>query len=153
MVLPDVSDVPLTKNLQVDKPPFNQTYYEWLATRGTQLTRHTSAPVSGGLETIYTVPEDVTLFITSAFLCAAGDTAAPGIAEGNMIHTSGDIEQSFLSVIIHTHDGNSNSNSYPIPLRFESGTVIIVDSTENTLELVGGFTGFTVQKKLVNVAF
>jgi len=143
------SDIPLTKNV-IREPDraFSATFMEWVADGNAEqiIKRGTSAGV------FYTVPENFTLFITSAFV--SGHKTNAGGA-GHFVNLSiENLSGANPSVIMSLDLGNvaqvtwgSVSNSFPMPLRAEAGKLITITFIPN-VEGTAGFQGFLLPKKI-----
>lgn len=129
------------------KPPvYMPTYYEWLSVKGEQVNI-----VKSTAGTMFTVPLNSTLFITSAHLTAmetanASTHGIVGIAvEEKFIITVG------VDHITGQHGGAGNQIiNFSIPLKVMAGTVIELSELGITTPLMrSGFTGFLVKNQSI----
>jgi len=112
---------------------YSQTWLEFAAQKYQQILERASS--TSAAVTIYSVPANSTLFITSANLAWAADTSGT-FASGIIKIVSG---SSSAQIILDCHGLSGSgflslsvSGSYPMPLKVSSGT---------TIELTGGSVG------------
>jgi len=135
------SDVPLEEDIlkKTGKREFFPSFLEFAADTKTQIIE--SGTATGVL---FTVPERQTLFITEAFL--------GGGATGNNVGSLGiDINGSFFLAAAVGQNGTANAAlNFRKPIKAESGSIITLTDTSASglAELVGGFSGFLVDKKI-----
>lgn len=128
-------DVPLTEDIIMkSRREFFPSFSEWVSDNNAQQILK-SRVVSGGV--IYTVPDNFTLFITSAWLMLRA------AAVGFMYITDENID-SFLGC---TANGNTASN-FTMPIRVNAKQSITVTSSVGNVDVAGGFTGFLLPKKI-----
>ena len=121
--------------------PKNNTYIEqkdeslnpiWIAKNRQQITRY--GYISGlGNQVIYTVPENMTLFVTGISInldCTGTGTGAYAVAVGSL--------DTFLGVMNGVESNAMNTsccNDFLIPIRFQSGEQILLQNTTNATGL------------------
>lgn len=147
------SNVPLTKDIVPEKPRVAfPTFAEWVSDgNAEQIVLDV-----GSERTIYEVPDNKTLFITSCYI--TGAELANASTHGNLtisVSSGGFAEETNLLAIKidHTagqHGGaNTASLSFPMPIRFVSGAIIkLIESGMTTPSMRAGFTAFLLDKKI-----
>lgn len=125
------------------KERYTPTWTEWASQNGLRILRNGNVSGIAGL-TIFTVPDDEKLFITSLWLSIASNGGI-NIGTGNVIKT-GDIT---VARVACSADGqNSLSLNFDTPLEFESGEVVRITGNVANYEVHVGFSGFTFKKSL-----
>ena len=137
---------------------FFPTFLEWVADGNAEQVGG-SGNISRGATgaqslTIFTVPENFTLFITSVWL--GSDNAAPGagtatilfqVSSPLLVLLTDNLNLSFAS-------GSHASNSLTMPIKVSSGASVniqlemISSGAPTTVIAHGGFTGFILPKKI-----
>lgn len=143
-----VSDVPLTEDILGEKPKFIFNFYEWLSTQGKQIFERESA-LADEANTIYTVPDNKTLFLTSFTLSCFENHSIVGTAKA-LIYID-DQNRPIGAVGLDSTGGietNSVSNSFPFPIKIEEKSKIIV-LAEAEIGAEAVITGFLVDKKIL----
>lgn len=147
MVLPEISDKPLTEELLREKPrEFIKTWSEWAADNFEQINKSTSR-TSGGTSVIFTVPDKNTLFITSAWISGIGSSA--GVIVNFKITTTalsnlGDV----LRVFSNDINGASLSQTFPSPLKLEAGEILSLTIATGQGSAGAGIQGFLIPKRI-----
>lgn len=141
------SDVPLEEDILKIKREFITTWLDWAA----QNLERVSQTVAG-LATIFTVPENKTLYITTSWISwsseASGATTNSNFAivlsAAAAINT---ILQSRKPAVNGIHGGEATC--YPMPIKVESNqTVLLVGGLAAADAVTSGFTGFLVDKRI-----
>lgn len=132
---PSEKPIKIYQGVGLTPPKFMPSYYEWLSTIGIWIYRYVSST-----GTIYQVPSDSTFFLVAASVSIINGTLLSREAVINA--DSGDTPMLPAGVFL-ANASMTNSNSYPIPLKFTSGSIISVG-------LTAGATGkFAIQGFLV----
>ena len=148
------SRVSLDKDVVKEKPlAVSPTFMEWAADGNVE---QIIAAGNEGASLIFTVPNNKTLFITSAWV--GGMETANVNSHGHIIlfiedpAASGTLPILGASVdhVTGQHGGNTNNSlSFPMPLRVEQKNKIAITSPNiNTPRMRGGFQGFLLDKKI-----
>lgn len=135
-----VSDVPLTKDILGESQPFVFSYYDWLSAKGVRIVEFEFS--LGSVTTIFTVPPGKVLFMVNAWASCTLAAAMGGSGMNLKIGTE------VLLGLQNDHiiDGpTSISNSYPIPIKVDSGETIN-QATGAGLTAIMGFSGFLIAK-------
>jgi len=137
-------------------PVFMPSYYEWLASKGTQVIESSAVAGAGG-STLYTVPKDHLLYITATYISgfimnvAGGAAATWGVTltlrTKHLLRLRlGRGDNSVAPTTGYPAPTSSYSVSYPIPLRIDAGyQVRIIGATD--CYVAAGFVGFIVPIK------
>ncbi len=138
------SDVPLTEDV-IKRPPseFSATFMEWASDNIEQVFKQGTA--AGASATLYTVPDNFTLFITSAWVSVSCITGNPADRSGTILFNN-----SLRIIDTSIYPGNtvnSNTLSFPMPLKINTKAVIEILSSANSRSR-GGFQGFLLPKKI-----
>jgi len=133
--------VPIEKDILPTEREFFPTYYEHLFKGAKQIIKD-DILIGGGTSTMYTVPLNHELYISSAHLSA--ESTGVKIASINL--SDGVV---LLRTYVFTNSAQNMSISYPIPLKIEENTVITLRGTDASIDCLGGFTGFLVKKPLI----
>jgi len=134
MVLEVSDEVLEVPPLPPEKRVFFPTRSEWIAiSRRNQIIR---AGISS-IPTIFTVPGNSVLFMTSSWITAVG-TATAGTATMNTVTNS--ITFHVLQTGASTASNVANNNTYPMPLLINSGEVVQIIAGNATGR--AGFTGW-----------
>ena len=145
------SDVPLTEDV-VKKPPreFSATFSEWAADNVEQIVKS-----KGSAGDLNVVPENHTLFITSAFITASEEANATTHGNAQLrIRGVASTKATLLVIeidhITGQHGGSQAlSITFPMPIKIESGLQVnLTESGITTPGLFAGFTGFLLPKKI-----
>jgi len=141
--------VPLTEDV-IKKPPreFSATFAEWAADNVEQIFR--SDNMISGNKTIYTVPDNFTLFITGCYSQATCTSGAGQIRSGGLTIRSpaGEFIANLISSYINAAlSSSSNSINFSMPIRVLQKEVVVVTASPNT-SAVGAFFGFLLPKKI-----
>lgn len=123
-------------------PKFMPDYYEWLSVHGVQVIKDTV--IADTKSTIYTVPNNYVLFISSAFLHAKTSAAGAGADAYLMINN-----QKILMLTGSNTDQATDviSNSFFPPLIISSKDKFELFSGAANFFVWGGFTGFLIAIK------
>jgi hypothetical protein len=149
------SDVPLDKDrvLEPRTREFFPTFAEWAADGHIEQILRSRTRVTIN-QTLYTVPENHTLFITSAWVTATetGNVSTHGEVRLD-ISTSGFNRTILTTPVDHItgqHGGSTSlSLSFPLPVRIEEkNTIILVEAGITSPLLGGGFVGYLLPKKI-----
>lgn len=144
--------VPLTEDVfEKGDRGFFPTFAEWVADGNAEQIFRSISAVANGIEILFTVPLNHTLFITSMSMsCMDVGVAAHGFAAMRKRGT----EVEFLSIAndhgnIQAPTVSQNSNSFPMPLRFNQGEIIEI-RVENfsSPQIRANFQGFLLPKKI-----
>lgn len=148
--IPDVSSGSNTTFLPVDiikteNTEFYPTHSEWAAINRPQIFVSTGASVTATTETLYTVPDNQTLFISSLWANIADDASA---ARGDVVIKT-NIAQAKLILLskIAQNSTNAISISYPMPIRVEGGDEVQMEVSANC-KGDGGFVGWIEDKRI-----
>lgn len=138
MVFPDdVSDVVLTEDVIKKRREFFPTFREWVADgNADQIIR---SRTSEG--TLFSVPSNFTLFITSAWL------SANVVLGGTFSNMNISNRVSFLGVDCPADQVSSTTANYSMPIIAHEGEDIII-GTGGVNTTRGGFAGFLLPKKI-----
>jgi len=128
----------------VNKKDYFPSYYEWLSTKGQLINKIASTP-AGGTTTIYSVPEDYILFITSAYLSLSAGVGGDGNSD---ISIAGNVA-TVLNCVCATSNNNSLVINFSIPLKIYGADVIKTGGNINNSSGVAGISGFLVKKDLI----
>jgi len=131
------SDVPLSEDILKKPIEFVRTWVEWASENRQQIIRTAVAPSN-----LFTVPDNNTLWITSAYVSANNSSVGDDAV-------SLGINNNFEILRMRSLAGGSNnslSNSFPMPLKVEEGLTISLSS--NATNTTAGFTGFIVPKQI-----
>ena len=152
------SKLPLEEDL-IKKPiEFVKSWVEWAATNALQKIISGESTLTQGAITLYTVPDNRTLYITSAFFTLAVLNGNTGF--GNSIGlqiTTGGGNVAILNVAASTTSAaedvslvSNNSVSYPMPLEVNSGSVVRILKVQgnNKQHASAGFQGFEIDKRI-----
>jgi len=131
-------DVPLSEDILKKKVEFVKTWIEWSAENREQILF--SDTVSNGTVTLHAVAAGTTVWITSAFVTHRIISAARII-----IHVLGSTTEKNL---ITASQGNSNSVSFPMPIKVEAGDTIFLTLSGIGESGIGGITGWIEPKKI-----
>ena len=112
-------------------PKFMPTLYEWLSSKGKQIFLQSGSNVNG-FYTLFTVPENKILYITSAFINAVGADSTT-----NYIRIKG---SSYGEKVIAQAIAGNSSVSFSIPLKILSG--VVIEFNVNGGHTSAGFAGF-----------
>jgi len=118
---------------------FMPSYYEWLAAKGEQVVLGTNA--TAATKTVYTVPADHTLFITSTWMSCRYSGAADNT--GSLYYGYYEILQT-ITINGNSTMGVANSVSYPSPVKLLPGTILTMTSGIG-MQTYTGFAGFLVK--------
>lgn len=149
------SDEPISAEDYPETPRANfPTFVEWAAENAEQIIKSAFVMSGSSSSTLYTVPKNKTLYITSAHICL-------GIREGNNAISSGQGLEiypdnlallSFLPEITNgVNSGaliSSNSVSYPMPLKVEAGKAVRIIKQTNNCDVAAGFQGFLLNSNI-----
>jgi len=138
------SEVPLTEDLTPQRPrEYWPTVSEWVSDgKAEQIIINNSA--SGGTYSMYEVPANFTLFITSASLTQS----STGGAEVKMFIGEDSGLRNFLACRLAQAGENAVSNSFPMPLRVNSGENVRIRASGAGNTAFGTFQGFLLPKKI-----
>lgn len=131
------SDVPLTEDILRKPVEFVRSWIEWTSENRQQIIRTAFSP-----GTLFTVPDNNTLWITSAYVSANNSTVGDQAVTLSITNNF----QILRMRIQNTADSNSLSSSFPMPIKVEEGQVIALSS--NATNSTAGFTGFIVPKQI-----
>jgi len=127
------SDVPLTEDILKKKVEFVKSWLEWASENRRQIL--VDAASANGSTSLFVVPENETLFITSAWVAnTASDETSLRVRGNNPV-----------LILLRCFTG-SNSISYPMPIKIESGTEIFSLTTGAANAGSAGFQGFVIPK-------
>jgi len=138
------SDVPLEEDILKKKGPrdFFPTFLEFAADNNIQVIRST---ITTGTETLFTVPDRQTLFITEGFVSISTGSGTSGTAR-LLIQGQSD----FLGSTCNVASTTSESLNFRKAIKVESGQVVqsITSSGAGIQAISTGFSGFLVDKKI-----
>lgn len=141
------SDVPLEEDILKKKIEFLTTWLDF-ASQNFERSSHSVA----GLATIFTVPENKTLYITTAWISwsseATGATTNSNFAiVVQASAATNTILQSRKPAVNGIHGGLATP--YPMPIKVESGQpVLLVGGLSAADAVTSGFTGFLIDKRI-----
>lgn len=148
-------EIAITKDIIRPEPKdFTPTFSEWIADNGIQIIE---SKRGGTPSVIYRIPENHTLFITSAFIAVIDqiDQSAHGHAQIQIENIAAGLFKTILSAAIDHHTTASptvgnNSISFISPLKVEAPFRIATNATgiSNSATVEGGITGFLLPKKI-----
>lgn len=138
-------DVPLEKDILRKKEDFVKSWLEWAAQNRLQIFRDASSRSS--TTTIFTVPKNETLFITSCFIDNIfNGSAVSGInASLNIPGEDNTLLGTAIRLGVASH--TFMALSLPMPVKVESGGTVRITSGSNN-RVSGGFHGFVVPKRI-----
>lgn len=137
-----VSDVPLTENILAQTPPFSITYYEWLSKEGISVFKR-GGVINGSL-TIYTVPDNHTLFITSAWLNIFNVSLLDsGLGFIEVVGDNRMLSMQTAVAVAAQKPHMATNTVFPIPLKVTSKRMISISGSTGTTTN-SGFYGFLV---------
>lgn len=141
------SQVILDKNIVPDQPRESfPTFAEWVSDGNAEIV--IQSRLSGAADTLYTVPDNFTLFITSAFVTAMCNTGAPSQRSALLI--IGNREENGTIISTSIVGGNTSTTatlSFPMPIKINSKEQ--VRGILNVgLDARWGFQGFLLTKKI-----
>ena len=141
------SPIALTEDVVKKKPlVVSPTFMEWVADGNVeQITQARSNTLA---DTLYIVPDNFTLFITSAFVSASCTTGAPSNRSA-ILTIDGDEEGKAIlfASITGGYTSANNAISFPMPFKVNSGQIVRGILNVNTLGR-WGFIGFLLPKKI-----
>jgi hypothetical protein len=149
------SDVVLDERrvLEPRSRQFFPTFTEWVADGNAEQVFVTSRSLASST-TIYTVPDNYSLFVTSCWISATEEDNVSIHAFASIGKIEGATVTDFLGVnvdhITGQHGGaTAGSQSFPMPLKIQSGERmwITLDNFSNG-NVSGGFQGFLLPKKI-----
>lgn len=143
------SNVVLTEDvIKKDPREFIKSWVEW-ASDNEELILKSRNRIASGDTTLYTVPENKTLYITNAYCSISCNSGAPSFRKVIIFIDSlnGENAQIITSYIYGGGTNNTNQLSYSMPIKVESGSIIVLDTGSNS-SVSGGFVGFLVAKKV-----
>jgi len=139
------SDVPLIDSIQPEVPrTFFPSLMEWASDNFEQITISDN---TNGTLTIFTVPDNFTLFITSYYV-QGHLTAAAADVFSLFIHDAVATSRLIRIRLITNGSTDSIALSPSMPLKAQSGQNIILQSSSGNGFCSGGFTGFLLPKKI-----
>lgn len=140
------SDVPLTEDV-IKRPlrEFSATFMEWAADNIEQIIVGKQQTGAGNTE-LYKVPDNFTLFITNATLNIWCTSGAPSARRG-AISFRADTEFILRIQLLAGNSSENLSQSFPMPLKINSGDIIRVSSFANS-NTFGLIKGFLLPKKI-----
>lgn len=140
------SNVPLEEDILRRKVEFVQSWIEWNAQNSEQIIRNNSA--NNSTEVIFTVPDNQTFFLTSACISVANQGTSANRVGTLFRDNISATDSVFLRVGCHNAVSvNSISLSFPMPLKFESGSVI-QHNAGSTTDSRACIQGFLVSKRI-----
>lgn len=120
----------------------------WLEFAGQryQVINNFADRVTTGTETMYTVPQNATLYITSAFVTTVGLTAAQQCSANINIIQPGSADPQFFLAFVYGHADSPSSltNNFTMPIRVTAGSTIQFTAGISNARVAGAFTGFLV---------
>ena len=142
------SDVPLEQDILKKKIEFIQSWTEFAAQNFDQVIRSAQRGTAGN-QVLFAVPENNTLFITSAWCSMIAHTIGGGTSTGGILIPNG----VFLVGVVLTGtsaglNSNSNSLNLTMPVKIESGGLVQINNPDTFKRTAAGFTGFLVPKRI-----
>lgn len=104
------------------------------------------ATTSNGDVTIFTVPPNKTLFITTAWISGSSDGV--NVEAGFLTIYFNDVENSILGCSSGVKNEGNNSLGFPMPIQVNSGGKVFLESTSGNFNVAGGFTGWIEDVRL-----
>lgn len=141
------SPVPLDQNVVKRKPLIvSPTFMEWVADGNAEQIFIGAARTIAGTSSIITIPNNFTLFITSASLnIVCTGVGAPTLRQGS-IQIRGDTI--LAAQVFAIGAANRDSNSFPMPLRISSNEAIELVLSANNARVVATIQGFLLPRKI-----
>lgn len=135
------SDVPLEEDILKKPVEFVNSWVEWSAQNREQILRQNAA--TSGTATIFTVPAENTLWITSIQLSGTktGITGTFSTLEIENRTTLASL------TFVNAGDNNSTTISFPMPIKVEGGERIVVQGQTNCFAR-GIITGWIEPKRI-----
>ena len=143
------SDVFLDKDIIPDKArEFFPTIAEWVADGNAE--QIIASAIANGV--MFTVPDNFTLFITSAFI--SDHTESTGADNDAQIQVRDETRLILATNTPHSHTGGNNhehccvAQTYPMPIKVESGATIEFRGLGAGAHGTAGIQGFLLPKKI-----
>jgi hypothetical protein len=140
------SPIVLDRDVVKSKPlRVSPTFAEWVADGNAEQIIKTASIVNT-TSTLYTVPANFTLFITTSFLSSDNIAGGAGTTAAQLKIGSTIILRQLHSLPAGDH--TSTSQDYPMPLRVNPNDTVTLFSDSANLFVSGGFTGFLLPRKI-----
>ena len=133
-------------------PKFTPTYYEWLVSKSEQVKRIGQISSVGTTTTLFTVPDNFTLFITHLWISAVGDSPA-GADRGFATFKIGEGDTSIFGCGVDHHGtvATSIGNAFialTMPIKMNQKEVLkMIKFDLFAGQVLGGFMGFLVSQR------
>jgi len=139
------SKVPLEEDI-IKKGPveFVKTWLEWSSDKWELISRETSR-TTGGTTTFFTVPENKTLYITSAWISGQGTSV--GTVVNFRLNTSTSVG-TLLRIFTNQLASQGYAIPYPLPVKLESGQTVSFSISIGQGTAGAGFHGFLIDKRI-----
>lgn len=139
-------DTVLEEDILKKKIEFVKSWVEWAADNFKQIIE-SQTRTSAGTSTILTVPDNKTIFITSAWISIVSIASVGAAAGQGVIEVGG-------SAILGTEGWNANLNTnstnldFSMPIKVEAKQLITFRTNLAEIKGVGGIVGFQIDKKI-----
>jgi len=101
---------------------------------------------SGGTRTLIDVGANRVFFLTSCWISATNGAATS--EQGFITTEQADVDHVLLGVAAEAGSSQSNSLSFTMPIRIDSGQLITLESTTASMRVFGGITGWIEDKRI-----
>lgn len=150
--------VPLTEDILKKPREFVRTWLEWIADGNAEQVGKSGNITRGatGVQTltIYTVPDNFTLFITSVWMGMDNTAIGSGTASGSLRLLGPFINLMSDNLNLGHAHGSHSSNSFTMPFKVESKGKVAINiemvstGAPTSVTTHGGFLGFLLPKKI-----
>lgn len=142
------SEVPLTEDVLKEKPrEFIKSFLEWIPDGNVEQIIKSANRSTIGSSTIYAVPKNFTLFITSIWQIITCTGVGAATTRRSNILITGDIALQTLEIIAIGAQ-ESMTQSFSMPLKISEKNIIIVNQQHANMRSQAGFIGFLLPKKI-----
>lgn len=139
-----MAEIPYTEQFNPSPKDFVQSRMEYEGIEGEQICEQYSFhPIGGMGQTIYEVPANKTLFITSAFVSAYNCNY---VYFGNQESVGGAVYTVICYVVCGANVTSNQAISFPMPIKCREGTIIRIHPNGAGGLASAGFHGFLIDK-------